>query len=174
MKKLFAMLLAGTMLFSVNAFAEATTEQEIPEGVEVIDAIGGASVMDFYGDFGIYDDELMNAINSYSGSYAVSTVNEDGTPHIGFYVYSMVKDEDTYYLILGLAENQTRLNLERTGQAMALYAANPEADADAQYAVTGARMSLELVTDEELVAKLNTTGYDTAMVCEVTGVRSLG
>ena len=36
----------------------------------------------------------MNAINSYSGSYVVSTVNEDGTPQVGFYVYSMMEDAD--------------------------------------------------------------------------------
>ena len=35
----------------------------------------------------------------------------------------MLKDEDTYYLMLGLAENQTRENLERDKVAMALYAA---------------------------------------------------
>jgi hypothetical protein len=57
---------------------------------------------------------------------------------------------------------------------MALYAANPEEDAEAQYAVSGARMGLELVTDEKLVEKLNTSGYDTAMLCEVKWVKPLG
>ena len=35
-------------------------------------------------------------------------------------------------------------------------------------------MQLVLVEDEDLVAKLNTSGYDTAMLCEVLSVRSLG
>ena len=48
--------------------------------------------MDFYGDFGLTGDDLMNAINSFSGSYAVSTVNEDGTPHIGFYIYQTLSE----------------------------------------------------------------------------------
>ena len=159
-----------------EAAAEAAELMEaIPEGVEV-DDVASASVMDFYGDFGISGDDLMNAVNSYTGSYVVSTVNEDGTPQVGFYIYSMVKDEETgtYYVLLGLAANQTRVNLERTKEAMALYAANPEADAEEQYAKAGARMQLKLVEDEELAAKINTTGYDTTMVCEVVSERSLG
>ncbi len=155
--------------------AGAATAAEKPETEAAeTDAVSGASVMDYYGDFGIYGDDLMDAVNGPSGSYVVSTVNEDGTPQVGFFVYSMLKDGDTYYLQLGLAENQTRANLERTGLAMALYAANPEEDANAQYAVAGARMGLELVTDEELIGKLNTSGYDTAMFCEVKWIRSLG
>ena len=165
------MLLVLAVLFTTSVCM--AKEEDIPEG-EVVEGVSSASVMDFYGDFGISGDELMDAINSYTGSYVVSTVNEDGTPHIGFYVYSMVKDGEDYYLQLGLAENQTRVNLERTGVAMALYAANPDPEADNQYAVTGARMNLELVTDEELIGKLNTTGYDTTMICKVTGTRSLG
>ena len=162
----FCMLCMGTVYAS-------ETEQEMSENIEV-EAVSGASVTDYYGDFGIYGDDLMDAVNGPSGTYVVSTVNEDGTPQVGFFVYSMLKDGDTYYLQLGLAENQTRVNLERTGQAMALYAANPEEDANAQYAVAGARMGLELVTDEELIEKLNTSGYDTAMFCEVKWIRSLG
>ena len=168
-KTLFSVI-ACCMLF---AGAVPASEQEIPEG-EAVDSVSSASVMDYYGDYGISGDELMDAINGPSGSYVISTVNEDGSPLAGFFVYSMVKDGDDYYLQLGLAENQTRVNLERTGTAMALYAMNPEADADAQYAVSGARMDLELVTDESLIEKLNTSGYDTAMFCKVTGVRSLG
>ena len=167
------------LLLSVIAFCilgagiVSASEEEIPEGVE-IDSVSGASVTDYYGDFGISGDELMEAVNTPSGSYVIATVNEDGTPLAGFFIYSMVKDGDDYYLLLGLAENQTRANLERTGQAMALYAANPDKDAPAQYAVSGARMQLELVTDESLIEKLNTSGYDTTMFCKVTQVRSLG
>ena len=170
MKKFALMAAALCILCAAPVFASA---EDIPEGVEV-EAVSGASVMDFYGDFAIAGDELMDAINSFSGSYVVSTVNEDGTPQVGFYVYSMIKDGEDYYVQLGLAENQTRVNLERTGEAMALYAANPDAEAESQFAVAGARMYLELVTDEELIAKLNTTGYETTMFCKVVGTRSLG
>ena len=128
-----ACLLCGGMAYA----SETETEITADAGIE---AVSSASVTDYYGDYGLAGDELMEAINSPSGSYVISTVNEDGTPQVGFFVYSMLKDGDTYYLQLGLAENQTRVNLERTGQAMALYAANPEEDANAQYAVAGARM----------------------------------
>ena len=169
MRKILYLLFAAVL----TATPVAASEEDIPEGVEV-EGVSSASVMDFYGEFGIEGDALMDAVNSYSGSYVVSTVNEDGSPQVGFYIYSMVKDGEDYYVLLGLAENQTRVNLERDGRAMALYAANPDSESENQYAVSGARMYLELVTDEELVKKLNTTGFDTAMVCKVTGTRSLG
>ena len=143
-------------------------------GTEEVEAVTHASVTDYYGDFGLSGDALMEAINTPAGSYVIATVNEDGTPQLGFFVYSMMKERDTYYLALGLAENQTRENLERTGEAMAIYAANPGKDADAQYAVSGARMSLKLVTDEKLAEKLNTAGYDTTMFCEVEWAKPLG
>ena len=143
-------------------------------GTEEVEAVTHASVTDYYGDFGLSGDALMDAVNTPAGSYVIATVNEDGTPQLGFFVYSMMKEGDTYYLALGLAENQTRENLERTGEAMAIYAANPGKDADAQYAVSGARMSLKLVTDEKLAEKLNTAGYDTTMFCEVEWAKPLG
>lgn len=169
-KKCCAAVAAALILCSVQVPADA---ESIPEAVEV-EAVSGASVKDYYGDFGLEGDELMEAVNTPSGSYVISTVNEDGTPLAAYFIYSMVKDGEDYYLLLGLADNQTRVNLERTGEAMALYSANPEKDAPAQYAVSGARMQLELITDEELASKFNNTGYDTTMVCKVTNVRSLG
>ncbi len=172
-KRMIAVITACMLLNGMVSASETETEKEKPDEKKV-EAVSSASVTDYYGDFGLSGDELMEAINGPSGSYVVSTVNEDGTPLAGFFVFTMLKDGDTYYLMLGLAQNQTRENLERTGTAMALYAANPDQDADAQYAVSGARMNLELVTDDELIKKLNTTGYDTAMICEVTEVRSLG
>ena len=77
MKKLFAVLLCVSLLCLSSALGEAS---EIPPA-EIIDAGTSASVADFYGTFGISGDDLMNAINSYSGFYAVATVNEDGTPN---------------------------------------------------------------------------------------------
>ena len=171
-RKWLVSAMAACLLCSGMAYA-SETETEIPADAGV-EAVSSASVTDYYGDYALSDDALMDAINRPSGSYVISTVNEDGTPQVGFFVYSMLKDGDTYYLMLGLAENQTRVNLERDKVAMALYAANPEEDAEAQYAVSGARMGLELVTDEKLVEKLNTSGYDTTMLCEVKWVKPLG
>ena len=65
------------------------------------DAVTSASVNDFYSDGILEGDDLMNAINAYSGFYAVASVNPDGTPNLGFYIYGCVKVEDKYYLQLG-------------------------------------------------------------------------
>ena len=165
---------AGAVEVETGEAANEETATEKVEATEEVEAVTHASVTDYYGDFGLSGDALMEAINTPAGSYVIATVNEDGTPQLGFFVYSMMKEGDTYYLALGLAENQTRENLERTGEAMAIYAANPGKDADAQYAVSGARMSLKLVTDEKLAEKLNTAGYDTTMFCEVEWAKPLG
>ena len=169
MKKMLALLL-GMLLMAMPAFA---AEEAIPEGT-LTDGVTSASVMDYYG-VALEGDELMNAINSYSGFYVVTTVNEDGSPLSGFFVYGCVKDEEgNYYLQLGLAENQTRANILANGKAYAVYACLPEEGAEAGYATTGARMELELVTDQALADSLNTTEYDTVLFAKVTSVRPLG
>ena len=112
MKKTIALLLCLSLLCACAAFGEAA---EIPPA-EIIDAGTSASVADFYGAYGLTGDDLMNAINSYSGSYAVATVNEDGTPNVAYFIFGCVKVEDKYYISLGIAENQTRVNVLRTGE----------------------------------------------------------
>ena len=98
MKNLFKTLLlalALTALFALPAMAES-------------DAVSSASVADFYADAALTGDDLMNAINAFSGTYLVSTANPDGTPNTAFLVFSMLKNEDKYYLMIGSAENQTK------------------------------------------------------------------
>ena len=91
--KRFLLLVLALCLFISCCFAEEGT-----------DTITSASVVDYYGT-ALEGDELMNAINSFTGFYAVTTVNPDGTPLTGFFIYSCVKDEDgNYYLGLGLGE----------------------------------------------------------------------
>ena len=164
-KRILTLTAAAVLILSMQTFAAAENDPDV---------VSQASVKDFYSDYAISGDELMEAVNSFSGFYAVSTVNEDGTPQLGYFVFSMQKDGDEYYLLLGLEENQTREYLLRTGTATAMYAVRPEDDAQPQYAVSGARLNLELVTDEKLVEKLNTKGYDSTLFCRVTSVRSLG
>ena len=163
MKKLFAVMLALSLL-AAPALAE-----------EAADTVTSASVQDYYGA-ALEGDDLMNAINSFSGFYIVTTVGEDGSPLSGFFIYSCVKDEDgAYYLQLGLAENQSRANILATGKVYAVYAQLPaEGENAVPYPTTGARMELELVTDEELAAKLNTSGYPTALFAKIISVRPLG
>ena len=58
MKKLIALLLCAAMLCTVSAaFAEAP------------DTYTSASVADYYGAAALTGDDLMNAINSFSGFY---------------------------------------------------------------------------------------------------------
>jgi hypothetical protein len=138
------------------------------------DAVTSASVNDFYSDGILEGDDLMNAINAYSGFYAVASVNPDGTPNLGFYIYGCVKVEDKYYLQLGLSPNQTTANVDAGSELVAMYAALPEEGAT--YPTSGARMSLSKVTDETLLEELLKTAPQgfTPMYYEITAIRSLG
>ena len=164
MKKLLILVLA-LCLAALPAMAEAAVET---------DAVTSASVADYYGDGIITGDDLMNAVNAYSGFYAVASVNPDGTPNLGFYIYGCVKIEDSYYLQLGLAPNQTTANVEAGSELVAMYAALPAEGAT--YPTSGARMTLSKVTDEALLEALLATAPQgfTPMYYEITSVRSLG
>lgn len=147
----------------------------LPALAEDADVFSSASVADFYGSAALTGDELMDAINSFSGFYLVSTTNPDGSPNSAFFIYGCVKLEDKYYLQMGLAENQSRENLLANGEGLAVYAANPSGEADAKpYAVSGARMRFTQVTDEELLKALNTSGSEATLYFEITEVRPLG
>ena len=138
------------------------------------DAITSASVADYYADGMLTGDDLMNAINSYSGFYAIGSVNPDGTPNIGFYIYGCIKIEEKYYLQLGLAPNQTTANIDNGSELFAMYAALPAEGAT--YPTSGARMTLTKVTDEALLEELLKTAPEgfAPMYYEVISVRSLG
>ncbi|MBQ9263052.1 MAG: hypothetical protein IJ189_02435 [Clostridia bacterium] len=162
MKKLLALVLALCLL-SLPVLAETAADA---------DAFTSASVNNFYG--GIEGDDLMNAINSYSGFYAVASVNPDGTPNVGFYIYGCVKVEGTYYLQLGLSPNQTTANMENGSELVAMYAALPAEGAT--YPTSGARMNLKKVEDPAVLEELLKTapqGY-TPYYYEITLVRPLG
>ena len=141
---------------------------------ETTDAVTTASVANYYG--ALTGDELMNAINSYTGFYAVASVNPDGTPNIAYFVYGMQKIGDVYYVQLGINPNQTTANIENGSELMAMYGALPAADAQLMTATNGAKMVLKKVDDEEILAELLKTapeGY-TPMYYEVTETRPLG
>ena len=162
-KRIAALLMALMMLLSCAALAEAP------------DAVTSASTSDSFADYALTGDDLMNAINTFSGTYLVATANPDGTPNVAYFIFSMVKHEDKYYLQLGLAENQSKANLAANGEGFAVYAASPSTEEGAKpYAVAGARMRFEVVTDEALVKTLNTSGREGAMFYEVVEFRSLG
>ena len=158
MKKLLALVCALVLSLSMTAVLAEET-----------DAFTSASVASYYADSALTGDDLMNAINSFSGTYLVCTTNPDGTANAG------VKNEDKYYIQMGLAENQTKQNLLRTGEALAVYAANPSTEEGAKpYITVGARMVLQQVTDEELLKVLNVKGSETALFFEITEIKPLG
>ena len=111
MKKFIPLILAAALCLPFTALAE--------------DAVSSASVADFYGQTALTGDDLMNAINSVSGFYLVTTTNPDNSPNAAFFVFGMVKHEDHYYVQLSLAENQSRSNLLANGEGVAVYAATP-------------------------------------------------
>ena len=163
MKKMLIMILA-LCLAVLPVMAETTAP----------DAVTSASVADYYGDGILTGDDLMNAINSYTGFYAVASVNPDGTPNLGFYIYGCVKVEDKYYLQLGLAPNQTTANVDNGSELVAMYGALPAEGAT--YPTSGARMTLAKVTDEALLEELLKSAPQgfAPMYYEIVAVRSLG
>ena len=160
MKKLLVLVLALMMMVSVAA-AE-------------VDAFSSASVADYYGAAALTGDDLMNAVNSQSGCYLVSTTNPDGTPNTAYFFFAIKKVEDKYYLQLGLAENQSKANLETNGNGLAVYAANPVEGAK-PYAVSGARIRFVAIEDQAIVDVLNAdAGRPGALFFEIVEVKPLG
>ena len=149
----------------------ALAEQEgLPEGKSV-DGVSSASTV-YYFD-AIDGDELMDAINSYTGFYAVASVNSDGTPNIAYFIYAMAKLDGEYYLQLGLSPNQTTLNIENGSDLMAMYGKSPELY---PYASTGARMYLKKVEDEnelQALSAFSPAGY-TPLYYRVVNVVPMG
>lgn len=162
MKKIVALFAALMMLLSVAALAETA------------DAFTSASVANYYGQFGLTGDELMNAVNSQSGCYLVSTTNPDGSPNTAYFVFAIKKLNDKYYLQLGLAPNQSMNNLNANGEGLAIYAANAAADAESQLIVSGARIYFEAIADEAVLAELLKDARQGAMFFEIVAVRPLG
>ena len=161
MKKIVALFAALMLLLSVAALAETA------------DAFTSASVANYYGQFGLTGDDLMNAVNSQSGCYIVNTTNPDGSPNAGYFIFAIKKLNDKYYVQLGLAANQSKLNLEANGEGLCVYAALPAADAK-QYCVAGARFYFEAIQDQAVVDELMKDARQGAMFFEIVEVLPLG
>ena len=161
MKKLVLALMIALSLLGCAALAE--------------DVVSSASVSDSFAQFALTGDDLMNAINTFSGTYVVTTVNPDGTPNAAYFIFSMVKHGEDYYLQLGLAENQSKANLNAGSKGVAVYAANPTgAEGAPAYSVSGARIWFEALDDEALAAELAAGARPGASFYKITAVRPLG
>ena len=161
MKKLVLALMIALSLLGCAALAE--------------DVVSSASVSDSFAQFALTGDDLMNAINTFSGTYVVTTVNPDGTPNAAYFIFSMVKHGEDYYLQLGLAENQSKANLNAGSKGVAVYAANPTgAEGAPAYSVSGARIWFEALEDEAIAAELSAGARPGAAFYKITAVRPLG
>lgn len=90
-------------------------------------------------------DTLKASMGKVEGTSVVATVNEDGTPNAAIFVPMMADDT---HLVMTLAANRTRENIERTGQCVVVYdVANPQAENKASRH-KGIRMRCELVAAE--------------------------
>ena len=161
MKKFAALLLALMMVLPMAAMAE--------------DVFTSASVANYYADYALTGDDLMNAVNSQAGCYIVNTTNPDGTPNAGYFIFAIKKLNDKYYVQLGLAANQSKANLEANGEGLCVYAALPAADAAKQYCLSGARFYFETIADQAVIDELQAgAGRPGAMFFEITEVLPLG
>ena len=160
MKKILVLVLAFALLLPVCAMAEAD-----------VDVFTTASVADYYGHAALAGDDLMNAVNSQSGCYLVSTTNPDGSPNTAYFVFAIKKLNDKYYIQLGLAPNQSKTNLEQNGEGLAVYGAIPT---DKPYAVGGARFYFETIEDQAIVDELMKDARQGAMFFEITEILPLG
>ena len=156
---------------SVNPSPDAPAV-ESPDAADV-DTFTSASVANYYGQYALVGDDLMNAVNSQAGTYLVMTTNPDGTPNAGYFIFAIKKLNDKYYIQLGLAENQTKLNLEANGLGLAVYAAAPGV-ADKAYSVAGARFYFTAIEDQAIVDELMKDARQGAMFFEITEVLPLG
>ena len=158
MKKILSVLLVLCMLIPVAALGEA-------------DAFTSASVIDYFGTL-MTPADLAASISAYNGFFAVATVNPDNTPNIGFFIFSAAEYEGKLYLQFGLAENQTRANMENGSAVTVMYAPLPT---EGTYATVGARLTCERVTDEALVEKLmEIMPQKSNLIYEVTLIKPIG
>lgn len=89
--------------------------------------------------------QLKGSMARFEGVGVVATTNPDGTPDAAIFVPTM---PDEQHVMMMLAQNHTRANIERTGVAHLVYdVARPDAAEKAERHA-GARLDLSLVRPE--------------------------
>ena len=88
--------------------------------------------------------DLADSMAAVAGAAVVATVNEDGTPNAAVFVPMMADDD---HVVMTLAPNRTRENIERTGTCVLVYEeVNAQAASKAER-YRGARLRLELLRE---------------------------
>lgn len=90
-------------------------------------------------------EELGASLAKMEGIFVLATTNEDGSPDAAIFVPRLL---DETHLIMFLAPNRTRQNLDRTGQAWGVYEVTHADATEKQQRYAGARMKLSLVKPE--------------------------
>ena len=90
-------------------------------------------------------EELGASLAKMEGIFVLATTNEDGSPDAAIFVPRLL---DETHLIMFLAPNRTRQNLERTSQAWGVYEVTHADATEKQQRYAGARMKLSLVKPE--------------------------
>ena len=165
MKKLIALLLCMLMVLPMAALAE-----------ETVDAFTSASQSNFYGQYALTGDDLMNAVNDWygeaiKGTYLVCTTNPDGSPNAAVFIFGIKKLNDKYYIQLGLADNQSKANLARTGEGLAVFGFPNEGNT---FGTGGARFYFTAIEDQAITDELMKDSRATQMYFEITEVMPLG
>ncbi len=167
MKKLsFALCALCCLAACSNASEEPTT-----------DTFTSASVGYYYESAALTGDELWNAFENFQLAPTIATVNPDGSPNLAVFipaVHTVVEDEE--YFVMGLADNQTKLNLEKNKEGIvALYGGY--GDEKGPLAGKGARLVFELVEDEDIITKVKASNEiitDQHMILHITEIKPLG
>ncbi len=105
---------------------------------EDVDAIASASKKFYYAESSLTGEMLQKIINSHQAAFVLSTTNSDNSPNAGFFIPEMLSDSTIKF---GLADNQTRRNIERTEKAI-LTVYKSSLDADGKVRHQGARLIL--------------------------------
>lgn len=117
------------------------------------DAVSYASPI-FYADSALTGDTLALAIQNAEGSCTIATVNEDGSPNLIVAVPGMAGSD---HLMFGWADNVTKANVLRTGQAVVSYYLYDKDAEDKMARNMGARMICEPETDPSVIESLMET-----------------
>ncbi len=136
----------NTMFFLIVSFAlalPALCADNAPDGVT------GASRKNYYVKTSLTGQALQEVINSHKAAFVLSTTNPDNSPNAGVFIPAMASDSIVKF---GLADNQTRQNIQRTKKAvLTIYRFLPENSGKKRH--QGARLILELMEKDQVNKK---------------------
>ena len=179
MKKLSAVVLSLMLVgCAYNANVKETAKPAESSEPAVADTFTSASQGKyFYQDSALTDDALWQVMATYQAAPTIATVNPDGSPNLAVFMPGMPMELDgERYFVFGLADNQTKLNLqENKVGVLSLYQYNPKAE-DKMERNIGARIKFEVVEDEDIINKLSEENEirEGSIICHAVEILPLG